>query len=266
MKRGLAAAFLVACGQTGSILSLESPDDGGNPAPVDAALEVDVDGLHDGPADASSSSSPQDADSPSPPLAIVLANAAAPSHTLDPQIEGRLSVLGFAVEERPYTMAVTPADGAALVVVSSSAESAGLDPSLPDQPIPMVVLESFAYTKLGLAGPLQGQDFGVLDDTTVDVVDSALAGGLPVGPVKVYTQVATLNYAVPSASALVVARTQGDANPAGAAVFCYPAGATMVSRTAPAARAGVFLRTGTSTLATPEGWVLFDAVVRWTAK
>jgi hypothetical protein len=206
-------------------------------------------------------------DSGSSPLAIVLVNATAPPHALDPQIEARLAKLGFAVQERPEATAVGPADGAALVVVSSSADSAGLDPTLADQPIPVVMLESFAYAKLGMTGPLQGQDFGVIDDTAVDIVDGTLSGGLPLGIVTVYTQAAALNYANPSAAALVVARLHGEAGAgANASTFCYPAGATMASRTAPAARVGVFLRTGTSGLATPEGWVLFDAVVRWAVK
>jgi hypothetical protein len=172
-------------------------------------------------------------------------------------------MLGFAVQERVYTSVIGPGDQAALVVVSSSAESAGLDPTLADQPIPLVVLESFAYTKLGMTGPLQGQDFGVIDDTTVDVVDSAFSG-LPLGSIIVYTQATTLNYARPAASALVAARVHGSADQA--ATFGYLAGAVMASRTAPARRAGVFLRTGTIGLATSEGWVLFDSAVRWSMK
>ncbi len=129
-----------------------------------------------------------------------------------------------------------------------------------DQAIPIVVLESFAYAKLGMTGPLQGQDFGVINDTTVNIVDTELSG-LPLGSVIVYTQATTLNYAQPAATALVAARIRGAADQA--ATFGYLAGAMMASRTAPARRAGVFLRTGTIGSAAPEGWVMFDAVVRW---
>jgi hypothetical protein len=266
VKAALAAAWLASCAQTGAILSLDDTGDSGGAGSQDAAPEGPPDSAPAGTVD--SGSRGPDSGSPGPPLAIVLVNATAPSHAHDPQIEARLGRLGFTVEERPETTALSPADGASLVVVSSSADSAGLDPTLADQPIPVVMLESFAYGKLGMTGPLQNQDFGVIDDTTLDIVDGTLSGGLPLGSVNVYTQVSALNYAKPAASAIVVARLHGDAgaSAANASTFCYPAGATMASRTAPAARAGVFLRTGTSGLATPEGWVLFDAIVRWAAK
>ena len=237
MKVALAALLLVSCGERGSILALENRDDGG-------------------PGDAQNTAP----ESGSPPLAVVLVDTTAPSHADDPKLEGRLGTLGFTVQERSETIAVAPMDHAALVVVSSSAESAGLNPTLPDQPIPIVVLESFAYSKLGMTGPLQGQDFGVIDDTTVDVVDTALSG-LPLGSVIVYTQTTTLNYAQPTASALVAAWAHGTTNHA--ATFGYLTGSMMASRTAPARRVGVFLRTGTIGSASPEGWVMFDAAVRW---
>jgi hypothetical protein len=235
VKRTLAVLLLVSCAERGPILALEADDGGAEGA--DAALE-----------------------SGSPPLAIVLVDTTMPSHTRDPQLEARLVTLGFTVQERSQASAIGPGDHAALVVISSSAQSAGLDPTLADQSIPMLVLESFAYAKLGMTGPLQGQDFGVINDTAVNVVDAALSG-LPLGSVIVYTQSTTLNYAQPGASALVGARIRGAANQA--ATFGYLSGAMMVSRTAPARRAGVFLRTGTIGSAAPEGWVMFDAVVRW---
>jgi hypothetical protein len=258
--------LVVSCAQTGAILSLENTGDGAGAGSQDAAPEALLDSAPSSTVDTGSPA--RDSGLPTAPLAIVLVNATAASHAQDPAIEARLGKLGFTVQERPEATAVSPADGAALVVVSSSADSAGLDPTLADQPIPVVILESFAYGKLGMTGALQNQDFGVIDDMTVDIVDDTLAGGLPLGSVNVYSQVSVLNYAKPSAAALVVARLHGEAgaSAANASTFCYPAGAQMASRTAPAARVGVFLRTGTSGLATPEGWVLFDGVVRWAVK
>jgi hypothetical protein len=246
VKRALAVLVLASCGERGSILALE-PDDG-SAGGVDSALEADAGGV-----DAALESGP-------PPLAIVLVDTTMPSHANDPALEARLVTLGFTVQERLDTSAIGPSDHAALIVVSSSSESAKLDPTLADQAVPLLVLESFAYAKLGMTGPLQGQDFGVINDTAVDIVDAALSG-LPLGNVIVYTQPTTLNYAQPAASALVAARIRGAANQA--TTFGYLAGAMMASRTAPARRAGVFLRTGTIRSTGPEGWVMFDAVVRW---
>jgi hypothetical protein len=250
VRATVAACLLVACGQTGPILSLTNESDGGGSAD-DASPEANAD----------SAVAPPDAspDSTAPPIAIVLVDVTAPAHVDDPKLESRLGTLGFTVEERAYTSAVGPPDNAALVVVSSSAESAGLDATLAAQPIPMVVLESFSFTKLGMTGPVQDTDFGVADETTLDVVDAALSG-LPLGSITVYTQAETANFAQPAAAALVAARLPVTNQ---ATCFGYPAGAMMASQLAPARRVGVFLRTGVIDEATPEGWVLFDNMVRW---
>jgi hypothetical protein len=259
VRATLAACLLVACGQTGPILALTIESEGGGGGDGGSGEGGGEDASADATGDSAVGIPEASPESSAPPIAIVLVDVTSPSHADDPQLEARLGTLGFNVQERAYTSAVGPTDNAALVVVSSSAESAGLDANLAAQPIPMVVLESFAFTRLGMTGPVQDQDFGVADETSLDVVDAALSG-LPLGSITVYTQAETANFAQPAAAALVAARLPGTNQ---AATFGYPAGTMMASQLAPARRVGVFLRTGVINEATPEGWVLFDNMVRW---
>ncbi len=274
VKAWICALSVCACGHTGPILTLE--DHGDATTVVDALASAAFDSsVFDAGAESTQDSAypPSDIDATEsadategaardsgPPLALVLVDVTAPSHADDPDLEARLVGLGFAVLERTYTSAISPSDDADLIVVSSSAEAAGLNPDLPGQPIPIVVLESFTYATLGMTGPVQDQDFGVTDEATVDIVDTGVAA-LPAGSVNVYSQAVALNFGLPAPSALVIARVPGSPNQV--STFGYAKGDMMASQVAPARRVGVFLRTGTIGSATPEGWVLFDSAVRW---
>jgi hypothetical protein len=268
VKAWIGALGLCACGQAGAILTLEGDRDAA--AVVDSTarpFDSPVSGAFDSTgstADVTDSASQDVTDGASQdsasPLALVLVDVTAQSHVDDPKLEARLVMLGFAVQERAYANAIAPSDQAALVVVSSSAQAAGLDPGLADQAVPVVVLESFTYGTLGMTGPAQNQDFGVANQATVDIVDTGVAA-LPVGSANVFSQAVALNFALPAPSALVIARVHGSATQA--STFGYASGDMMVSRVAPARRVGVFLRTGTISSVTAAGWVLFDSSVRW---
>lgn len=276
VKAWICTLSVCACGHTGPILTLEERGDATTvvDAPASAAFDssvFDADAMEGAAQD--SGSPPSDADAlesadategdardSGPPLALVLVDVTAPSHADDPDLEARLVGLGFAVAERTYTSAISPSDDADLIVVSSSAEAAGLDPGLANQAVPVVVLESFTYGTLGMTGPLQNQDFGVVNEATVDIVDPGVAD-LPDGSVNVYSQPVALNFGLPAPSALVIARVPGSPNQV--STFGYATGDMMASQVAPARRVGVFLRTGTIGSATPEGWLLFDSAVRW---
>jgi hypothetical protein len=260
VRRYLAAAVLVSCGSSGSILSL-APVEGGDTVSNDTdsnASGTDA-SIGEGEVDSSATFPEGEAEAAPPPLAIVLVDPTAQAHADDPLLEARLALLGFDVQELMYTSPVVPSDGAAVVVVSSSATAAGLASTLPAQPIPIVVLEGFSYATFGMTGDVQDQDYGVADETSLDIVDTTLSG-LPLGTVVVYTEAETSNFAQPSAGALVAARIPCT-NQAG--TFGYPAGTMMVTQVAPARRVGLFLRTGVMHEATPEGWVMFDTMVRW---
>jgi len=242
--------LLAACTERGAILALEPQVDA---APLDAVGDLES---HDATAIGA------DATPDAPPLGlvVVLVDDQNPVHANDAKLEDRLRQFGFTVEERSYVNPVDAGEGIALLVLSSTLLVGQLDPTLPDQPIPMVVLESFSYERLGMTGNVQGGDFGALDGTTIDVVPGPFAVG-PVGNVIVHMPASAINYGKPSSEAIVGARLPGVAD--AAPTFGYEAGATMVGRTAPARRVGVFVRTGTIGSLTPEAWDLFEAAARW---
>jgi hypothetical protein len=190
----------------------------------------------------------------------VLVDTQNPVHANDAKLEDRLRQFGFTVEERSYVDPVDAGEGIAVVVLSSTLLAEQLSASLPDQPIPMVVLESFSYERMGMTGPVQGGDFGALDGTTIEVVPGPFALGTT-GNVIVHMPASAINYGKPSGDAVVGALLPGIAG--AASTFGYEAGATMVGRTAPARRVGAFVRTGTIGSLTPDAWELFGAALRW---
>jgi hypothetical protein len=253
VKHWLVPLFVscAACTERGAILELEAIADSG--APNDSAIESaaeDAPAISDVHGDANLG------------LAVVLVDAQNPVHANDALLEDHLRQFGFSVEERASVDPVDAGEGIALVVLSSSLLTAQLDASLPDQPIPMVVLESFSYAKLGMTGPMQDSDFGVLDGSTIDVEPGPFSP-MSTGSVIVHMPASAINYGRPASSAVVGARLTGFAD--AASTFGYEAGATMVGRTAAARRVGVFLRTGTINSLTPDGWDLFEAASRWAA-
>jgi hypothetical protein len=178
----------------------------------------------------------------------------------DIKLEAHLKNLGFTVEERSYVDPVDAGGGIVLAVLSSTLLTGGLDANLPDQPIPMVVLESFSYHKLGMTDMVHGSDFGAFDAMAIDVQPGPFTIG-STGSVIVHMPASTLNYGRPAPSAIVGAQLPGV--PGAAATFGYETGTVMFGRTAPARRVGVFLRTGTIASLTSFGWGLFDQAVRW---
>lgn len=259
-RSGLALFFfLAACSERGVVLELvPGAEDAATPHLDSGALDEPS---TDGPStDGSSTIAEAAADAPHLGLAVVLVDAQNPVHTYDALLEDRIRQFGFTVEERSYVDPLDAGEGIAVIVLSSTLLSGELDAKLPDQPIPIVVLESFSYNRLGMTGPVQGSDFGAIDGSSLDVVAGPFAPNA-VGNVIVHMPASALNYGLPSADAIIGARLPGVAN--AASTFGYAAGATMVGRTAPARRVGVFLRTGTISSLTPPAWDLFGAAVRW---
>jgi hypothetical protein len=253
-RSGLAlVCFLAACTQRGIILELE-------PGAEDAAPARDLD-VH---ADEAPSVIPEAAaDAPRLGLAVVLVDAKNPVHANDAVLEDRIRQIGFTVEERSYVDPIDAGQGIAVVVLSSTLLAGELDARLPDQPIPMVVLEAFSYNRLGMTDLAQGGDFGAIDGTSIDVVPGPFASG-SAGNVIVHMPASAINYGRPSPDAIIGARLPGVAD--AASTFGYEKGAAMFGRTAAARRVGVFLRTGTIGSLTPSAWDLFNAAVRWAAQ
>jgi tetratricopeptide (TPR) repeat protein len=111
------------------------------------------------------------------------------------------------------------------------------------------------------------KDFGLIDYSSLlvcpDYAAHPLAAGLT-GRHKITEERAYQGWAKPGAGARIVATVGGDSSRA--VVFAYDKGESMPGCEAPARRVA-FLAPGTQEiLLTEQGWMLFDAAVRWAAE
>jgi hypothetical protein len=191
----------------------------------------------------------------------------------DEQIRERMESLGFAVDvltvEDPEAPLREALERSQVVVLSPSIMMGELPDEMVDLAVPMVALESSAFTRLGLTGPVWKRDVGPTSQRLNDIVISEpthpLAAGLTGQPV-VLDKKQGLRWGLPGDDAIIVARFPGGAKPPQGAVFAYERGSEMPGGRAAARRVALFLGNGRVIKAlTPEGWRLFDAAVTWSA-
>jgi hypothetical protein len=182
----------------------------------------------------------------------------------DKVMAARLTAHGFKVTfVGDKTVTATTVAGAALVVISSSAESGNLGTRLKDIPIPIFCIENGQYPNQGMTPTGVGTGEGsVFTQTQVAIVDpnSPLAGGLS-GSVTISSKSGELGWGAPPASAMVVATVVGQATHA--AIFGYAKGDQMVGMTAPARRAGYAIREDLAASLVGDGVKLFDSILTW---
>jgi hypothetical protein len=157
----------------------------------------------------------------------------------DLQIRDALRARNLAVTEMAEAD-VTPAAamGKRLVVLSYSMLSTKFKADLADVPVPVIVMEHKVLPALGMTAT-DGHGFQEkVTDITLTSTDPALTAGLPAGDLTVYGKVQEVFWGVPGPGAIKVATVKG--NPQRVTYFAYPAGATMVGRTAPAKRMQFF--------------------------
>jgi hypothetical protein len=162
------------------------------------------------------------------------------------------------------TDAVASADavaGSALVVISSSAESAPLDDRLKDIAIPVLCVEDAEFTKMGMAS--SGDHDAGITQLVISAGAGALVGDLG-GTLTISTKAGELGWATPAPAALIGATMPGAAGHA--VVFGYDQGAQMATMTAPARRAGFAIREGLAANLNADGLKLFDAILAWVSK
>jgi hypothetical protein len=187
-------------------------------------------------------------------------------------LRGRLEELGFGVE----VVGLDAKDGrlpptlrqAQVLVLSPSLAALDLSDDLVDLPVPMVTLETSAFSRLGLTGPTWTRDLGN-NDRRYNQIEIAhpehpLAAGLSGLPTVLDRQLG-LRWGVPGDDAIIIAHyPQGPLQHS--AVFAYERGSDMPGGHAPARRVALFL--GNSRVIrslTTDGWRLFDAAVVWSA-
>jgi hypothetical protein len=183
-------------------------------------------------------------------------------------LKTRLERLGFQVHVADAG-AMTPerARVAALIVFSSSVNSKQLRPWFAELPVPMLVLESTGFERLGLTGTVWRRDLGPappMAEITIQNPDHPLAGGLS-GNVRVLNAPVNLRWTVPPSGATSIAGYSG--GPAQSALlFGYDREAPTATGIAPARRVGLFLGNGRVIRAlNDQGWRLFDAAALWSA-
>jgi hypothetical protein len=190
----------------------------------------------------------------------------------DQPLATRLEELGFAVDVVPLddrTGTLPAALRQAQVVVLSPTLLAGeLSDDLVELPVPMVALETSAYSRLGLTGPVWKRDLGNNDQRLktieIDKPEHPLAAGLS-GTPTVLGRTNLLRWAAPGDEAIIIAHyPNGPAHHS--SVFAYERGSDMPGGRAAARRVALFLGNGRVIRSlTADGWRLFDAAVTWSA-
>jgi hypothetical protein len=190
----------------------------------------------------------------------------------DQQLQARMEGLGFTVQvltvEDPEVPLKEALERAQVVVLSPSIMMGELPDEMVDLGVPMVALESSAFTRLGLTGPAWKRDVGPTPGRFNEVVITEpkhpLAAGLS-GQLPVLDRKQGLRWGAPGEDAVIVARFPGTNKPQ-SAVFAYERGSEMPGGHAAARRVALFLGNGRVIRSlTPEGWRLFDAAVTWSA-
>lgn len=152
----------------------------------------------------------------------------------------------------------------AIVLISSTANSAEVDNEFADIPVPVLTWSNTGiYPVLGMTGETPNVDYGLTtSQTQLSISDPThpLAAGLS-GVVTVTTNPQDMSWGVPNGSAASVATLVSDASQTG--IFGYDQCMDMPSRVAPARRVGFFFSDTTAASLTPQGGQLFDAAVSW---
>ncbi len=184
----------------------------------------------------------------------------------DTAIRNRLNTLGYGVTSiSGAASATTNVNGKAIVIISSTVTSADVNSKFKDVTVPVVVCESAIMDDMKMTAGVSGTDYGTqTSQQTASMIAASsthpLAAGLTGAP-QICTVAATLSWGKPASSAISVATVAG-AN-SKICVYGYDTSSTMVGMTAPARRVGFFLEDATASVLTTNGWLLFEAAVRW---
>ncbi len=207
-----------------------------------------------------------DNDAPAGPQALFVVLNSAALNAAEQQVQARLQGLGYTVTARSATAAVTgDATGKALIVVSSTVNSADVNTKFRTSAVPAIVWESALHDDFGMTGLTSGTDYGsTTGQTALSIVNPShpLAAGLS-GTPTVMNAADTFTWGVPNANAIKAANLSADATKC--VIFGYEAGSAMPGLAAPARRVGFFFQDNAAANANASGLALFDAAVRWAA-
>jgi hypothetical protein len=132
---------------------------------------------------------------------------------------------------------------------------------------PVMLSEHYITDKFGFAGAEKNTDYGQTDVKYKEVAIVAknakhpLAAGFK-GNVAVYKENGKYSFTVPQGKAIIIATLPDD--PKKAVIFAFEKGSVNnAKQKVPARRAFFYLFQGQDANQTPEGWKLFDTMLKW---
>lgn len=225
---------------------------------------------------------------------FVTGGADSPTPNDDTVVAKHLQQLGFVVHTVDAAAPASDADGAALIVVSSTANPHVLGNKYADTPVPLFTWNTYDYPNLGFTGPVLHKDFEVIDPVQHYADSFAVLYGYGANVTSeisravglkaqlfgtLYLEPQTAGWGHPGPGGTVIADFKG--MPDHAAVFTYEREASLQDgRVAPARRVGFFLGDDDFHLLTAAygpaaddpnmrswaiGLKLFDTALRWAA-
>jgi hypothetical protein len=195
------------------------------------------------------------------PLALLVVGDPASLGT-DSLIKSRLEGSGYAVTVADDS-AATAADagGRALVIISSSVNSAAVGTRFRTVAVPVMVYKPYLYDDMLMTGPSAEVDYGtVAGVSALAIVASAhpLAAGAP-RTVNLTSAKATLPRGVPASTADVIATASNQI-----VLFTFSPGDPLKDgQASPGCRVAFPAYTAATGLFTAEGWALFDQTIAW---
>ncbi|MFZ4861261.1 hypothetical protein ACL9RF_03670 [Sphingobacterium sp. Mn56C] len=184
---------------------------------------------------------------------------------IDDRVKNHLDSMGFEVTLIDQTEPAARANGADLLVISSTVTSQDLEHKYTHIGIPLLTWENDLLDDLRFTGRHKGVDFGEVDgEHYIWIVNAPhpLAAGLPAGINSVYRKDQPMGWGKPGLGAAIIATMPGQ--PEKAIIFGYEKGATMdYDFIAPARRVMLFLDNRTFPDLKPNGKKLFDAAINW---
>jgi hypothetical protein len=225
---------------------------------------------------------------------FVTGGANGPTPNDDALVARHLEQLGFAVHTVDAAAPASDANGASLIVLSSTANAHVLGTKYADTPVPVFTWDTYDYPNLGLTGPVLHRDFEVIDPVQhyADSFAVLYAYGANVTSEisravglkaqlfgTLYLEPETAGWGRPGPGGTVIADFK--AKPDHAAVFTYERDASLEDgRVAPARRVAFYLGDDDFHLLTAtygpaaedpnmRAWAiglrLFDTALRWAA-
>ena len=225
---------------------------------------------------------------------LVTGGADSPTPNDDASVARHLQQLGFVVHTVDAAAPASDAAGAALIVLSSTANPHVLGDKYADTPVPVFTWNTYDYPNLGLTGPVLHEDFEVIDpvqhyaDSFAVLygyganITSEISRAVGLKPQlfgTLYLEPQTAGWGHPGPGGTVIADFKGMADHA--AVFTYERDASLADgRVAPARRVAFYLGDDDFHLLTATygpaakdpnmsswaiGLKLFDTALRWAA-